>query len=175
MPNYVIKELYFDYFASVIQEKAAFDLDVSVVRDAIREIALEGKIDLFCELIQMVLEKLSNRDFIKFEEKYIKLLMLTYFMMSKIYYVKSEYEVKDGYIDIALLKRVNVDSKFQAIFEIKYIKQSDAQNLELQNEKMKEAKTQLAQYTQAEELRENPTLKKFAIVVAGTRCFYEEF
>ena len=41
-------------------------------------------------------------------------------MMSKTYYVKSEYEVPQGYIDIALLQRSGVEPKFEATLEVKY-------------------------------------------------------
>ena len=124
VPNYVIKELYFDFFGSVIKEQAVYDLDVADIRSAIEKIALYGDIKSIVTMIETTLNKLSNRDFIKFDEKYIKLIMITYFMMSKIYFVKSEYEVEGGFIDIALLKRSGVVTKYNAIFEVKYIKKN---------------------------------------------------
>ena len=39
--------------------------------------------------------------------------------------VKSEYEVENGYIDIALLRREPIEPDYFAIFEIKYIKKSE--------------------------------------------------
>ena len=39
------------------------------------QIALEGKIDKLVEILQTYLSNLSNRDFIKFDEKYIKLMV----------------------------------------------------------------------------------------------------
>jgi len=47
--------------------------------------------------------------------------MLTYLFLSKVYYIKTEYEVEGGYIDIALLPRINVKAPNHAIIELKYI------------------------------------------------------
>ena len=75
----------------------------------------------FIKIIEELLNKVSNRDYIKFDEKYVKLMMLTYFSLSTAYMVKSEYEVEGGYIDIALLpNNVHVAENYY-IFEIKYI------------------------------------------------------
>ena len=51
--------------------------------------------------------------------------MLTYLMLSKIYYVKSEYEVENGYLDILLLQRSGIPVEYEAVLEIKYIKKKE--------------------------------------------------
>lgn len=55
---------------------------------------------------------LSSRDFIKFDEKYVKMLVHAYFILSKVYMVKSEYEIEGGYIDIALLRREAINPNY---------------------------------------------------------------
>ena len=99
--------------------------------------------------------------------------MITYFIMSRIYYVKSEYEVDDGYIDIALLPRPGVNAPYNAIFEVKYIKKSEFSQ-ELLNEKVKSAKEQLAKYILAPELKDMDNLLRWVLVFCGDELVYEE-
>ncbi|NLW77254.1 MAG: hypothetical protein GXY18_12655 [Methanomicrobiales archaeon] len=56
-------------------------------------------------MIEDLLHTFSNRDYIGFNEKYITIAFFTYTNMSNLYLVKSEYEVNERHIDIALLKR----------------------------------------------------------------------
>ena len=172
VPNYVIKELYFDFFGEVLNEESGYNIDVSEIRNSIRNIAVEGNIKDFINIVSTTLNKLSNKDFIKFDEKYVKIIMLTYFMMSKIYYVKSEYEV-DGFIDIALLPRPGVNAPYNAIFEVKYIKK-EAFTKKLLEEKVKEAKEQIAKYVLAPELAEMSNLLKWVLVFCKDKLIYEE-
>ena len=173
VPNYVIKELYFDFFENVLKQKAEYDIDVSKIRQSIEELALEGKIENFIEIIKTVLNKLANKDFIKFDEKYIKIIMVTYFMLSKVYYVKSEYEVEGGFIDVALLPRPGAKTIYNAIFELKYLKKEGYTEAVL-NEKIKTAKEEIAKYTKSEELMELPKLKKWVMVFCKDELVYLE-
>ncbi len=174
VPNYVIRELYFEFFGNILKQEAEYDLDVADIRKSIVAIALQGDISAFIGIVETTLEKLAFRDYRKFDEKYVKLIMLTYFMMSKTYYVKSEYEVPKGYIDIALLKRSGVDPKFEAIIEVKYLKKEeydDSQTSQkLLHTKLEKARHQLAQYRQARELQEEKNLKKWIVIFAGSQC-----
>jgi hypothetical protein len=173
VPNYVIKELYFDFFGAVLKEESAYDIDVNEIRASIRSIAKNKDIKAFAEIVITTLKKLSNRDFIQFSEKYVKIIMLTYFMMSRIYYVKSEYEVEGGFIDIALLPRAGVNAPYYAIFEVKYIKKGEFSQDLLEN-KVQEAKEQLSKYETADELREMDNLLKWVLVFCGEDLVHEE-
>ena len=89
------------------------------------------------------------------------------------YYVKSEYEVADGYIDIALLPNDIVKPPYHAIIELKYLKQ-EGYTEDLLKQKIEESKTQLAKYTQAEELSSLSNLLKFIIIFRGDECVYSQ-
>ncbi|NSW92525.1 MAG: AAA family ATPase [Firmicutes bacterium] len=171
-PNYVIKGLYHQYFVKKLNEETDYDIDISFIKEGIRQIALEGKNEKFIEVIEKTLHKLSNRDYINFDEKYVKLIMLSYFMLSNIYLVKSEYEVDGGYIDIALLKREPIDPAYFAIFEVKYIKKSEyeAHGEKIIEEKKNEAMEQIMKYKSSDELQNLPRLKKWVIVFVADKC-----
>lgn len=172
VPNYAIKGLYFDYFSNKVSEFTDYELDTSDIEDAMAEVASEGENTLLINVIEKTLTKLSNRDFIKFDEKYIKLIFLSYCFLSKIYLVKSEYEVEDGYIDIALLKQPNVNPKYFAIFELKYIskKEYEEKGDSIIESNLKDAINQLNKYTKSRELYLLPNLKKWALIFVNDKC-----
>ena len=171
-PNYVIKELYFDFFSKIIKDKSKYAIDASEIRRVVGEIALKGEFDSFIEIVEETLHRLSNRDYIDFDEKYVKLTMLSYLMLSRVYYVKSEYEVEDGYIDIALLERSGIEPEYEAVIELKYIKKSkyEKEGEAVVQSKFAAAKEQLLKYKQADELQERQNLKKLVLVFAGDQC-----
>ena len=176
VPNYVIKGLYFEYYLKKLEEAANFRVDTGEVQIALEEIALYGSNKKFINIVESVLSELSKRDFIKFDEKYIKVIMYGYLRMGTMYNVKSEYEVEGGYIDIALLKNGLFDVNHYAVFEIKYIKKSDYEKggRALVESKKQEAIAQLGKYTCSQELMSLPGLKKWALVFAGDKCVVNE-
>lgn len=176
VPNNVIKELYFDFFGKKIAEEIDYELKTSQIRGAMKHLAKEGDNTKLIDIVERTLSKLSKRDYIQFNEKYVKLIFLTYCFLSKLYLVKSEYEVEKGFIDIALLKQINVNPTYFGIFELKYIKKKDfeEQGQKLVAEKLKEAKEQLKQYETSRELTAMKNLKKWAIVFVGEKCVANE-
>ena len=84
-PNYVIKSLYYDFFAKKLRENIDYELSVSEIKEALEDIALDGDNTRLVKVVEKTLNKLSNRDYITFNEKYIKLIFLTYCYLSKIY------------------------------------------------------------------------------------------
>ncbi|TDO90094.1 PD-(D/E)XK nuclease superfamily protein [Halanaerobium saccharolyticum] len=168
VPNYAVKEIYFDYFNSIISEETSFDsleIEASVV-----EILKNGDINPFIEKVEATLAALSNRDYIKFDEKYIKILIFSYLNLTQLSIVKSEYEVAEGYLDLALLRRNKGKGNYDALIELKYIKAADYKEKgeALVEQKLNEASEQLARYSRAVEFKDRKDLKKWALIFAGT-------
>ncbi len=176
VPNYVIKELYFGFFEELLTQNV--ELETSDIIEGIEELAFEGKIGRFLSSIESALENISFRDFMNFDEKYVKLVMLTYLMLSKIYYIKSEYEVENGYLDILLFRRSGIPVKYEAVLEVKYLKKTDYEDTtrgkKLLEETIQKARIQLEQYQQVAELKDKPDLKKWIIVFSGNTCVHSE-
>jgi hypothetical protein len=173
IPNYVIKELYFTFFESILEQQSNYRTDITGITNAIADLAEFGRMDALIGLCEGRLKKLSKRDFIRFDEKYVKLIMLNYLYLSQIYFIKSEYEVEGGYIDIALLPRLNKKAPKHAIIELKYIPKEHFTE-KLLEEKISEGKAQLARYTTSEELMQVPNLLKFVVVFKGDECVFAE-
>ncbi len=169
IPNYVIRGLYYDFFTKVIAEEGAFSIKPDKIREAMREIGYEGRCIRLVVLIEEILHAFSNRDYIGFDEKYLKVILFTYANMSNLFLVKSEYEVSDGYIDIALLSREPWKPDYYALFELKYLKIGSATDERIQKF-TNDGVTQLMQYTSSPELREAANLKKWVLVFVGDRC-----
>ena len=168
----MIKELYFDFFRQILSQKTDYEIGNGKLTKKIKEFALEGSIDGIVTLVEKILNKISRRDFIKFDEKYIKLIFVTLLMRRNIYLVKSEYEVTTGFVDIVLFERNNIDVNYEGIIELKYIKQQDydKKGSKIIKEKVQTGQEQIQKYLAAEELQHKDNLLSFVIVFAGSQC-----
>lgn len=90
IPNKVIEVLYWQYYAEVLQNWADLPREEDWVFPAVREMALTGSYEKFFALIEKLLQNLSNRDYLRFDEKHVKMAMIAYFSQSNIFWVQSE-------------------------------------------------------------------------------------
>jgi len=175
IPNFVIYSLFYDFFAEKTRIDAQLKVETPDIYEIVKLLAQNNNIAPFIELIENVLKGLSNRDFIKFDEKYIHLLFVVFANQAGFYYVKSEPEINQKYPDVMFLWRPPFFSKYQFIFEIKYLKKGESHLLE---NKKKEAKEQLQSYLNSPELKDfvvrseggMETVKAYAIVFIGEKA-----
>ena len=71
IPNYVMSGIYNDYFIQLLKREGT-PIDVSKIKEAIRELAYEGKIDKLCYQVEEYLSYLGNITWQKYDEKYVK-------------------------------------------------------------------------------------------------------
>ena len=171
IPNKVMKEIYASYFMQLMNQEAEFKIDSSTIQQILREIALEGKIDKMIEILKIYLNNLSNRDLIKFDEKYIKLIFYCIAMELPIYSTKSEMEVNRSYPDILLVPRDRTKGYKAIMVEFKYLKKGETAKLE---DKQKEAKEQIERYSTFEDIKDIEGLRKYTIVVAVDEIYVQE-
>ena len=170
IPNRVMKEIYSDYFLQVLKQNINFGIDESYSEIAL-EIALEGKIDKLVELAHKYLENLSNRDYVKFDEKYVKLIFYCIAMNLKIFRLKSEMEVQRKYPDILLIPKDKSKDYKAVMIEFKYLKKEESNLLQ---EKQDEAKKQIEEYAKFEEIKEIPNLNKYTVVAVNDKIYVEK-
>lgn len=171
IPNYAIRELYWGLFAAQILNASSLTDDLSSDELDLINLGLTGDIVPFVKKIEEVLQELSRRDSIHFDEKYIKLLFVVFAQRGNKFIIRSEMEVAGGFIDLLLLDKKDVSLNFQFMFEFKYLKLSDAH---LRDSKMKEALDQLKRYSNDAFIQSLTHLKKFAIVFVGSECTWVE-
>ena len=170
IPNNVMKEIYSDYFLKILREEINIDINDNYTEIA-REIALEGKISKIIEMLEKYLKNLSNRDYIKMDEKYIKLIFFCIAMNLKIFRLKSEMEVQRKYPDILLIPRERDKGYKGVMIEFKYLKKGEENKLE---EKQKEAKEQIKEYGEFEEIKELENIHKYTVVAVNDKIYVEE-
>ena len=171
IPNKVMKEIYADYFMQMMDKEAEFRIDNNANQEILIQLAKEGRIDKIVEILKIYLNNLSNRDLIKFDEKYIKLIFYCIAMNMNIYSTKSEMEVNRNYPDILLVPRDSSKGYKAVMVEFKYIKKGEVAKLE---DKQKEAKEQIERYSSFEDIKDIQGLRKYTIVVATNDIYVEE-
>ena len=171
IPNKVMKEIYADYFMQLVNQKAEFRIDSDTNQEILIQLAKDGRIDKIVEVLRIYLNNLSNRDMIKFDEKYIKLIFYCIAMNISSYSTKSEMEVNRNYPDI-LLVPIDRTKGYKAIMvEFKYLKKGEIAKLE---DKQKEAREQIERYSKFEDIKDIECLRKYTLVVAGNEIFVQE-
>ena len=171
IPNKVMREIYSEYFLKLIDDRANMQIDNDEYNQILEELALEGKIDKIIEILQKYLKNLSNRDYQRFDEKYIKLIFYCISMNLKIYNVKSEIEVQREYPDILLVPRDRSKGYNIVMIEFKYLKKGEEKKLK---EKQKEAKEQILRYSNFDEIKDIEKLNKYTVVAINDKIYVEK-
>ena len=171
IPNKVMKEIYASYFMQLMNQEAEFRIDNSTNQEILIQLAMEGRIDKIVEVLRIYLNNLSNRDLIKFDEKYIKLIFYCIAMNISSYSTKSEMEVNGNYPDILLVPRDRTKGYKSIMVEFKYLKKGETAKLE---DKQKEAREQIERYSQFDDIKDIDGLRKYTIVVATSDIYVEE-
>ena len=152
-----------------VEKETDLRISQSMYDTILEELALHGKIDKIIETLKMYLNNLSNRDYIKFDEKYVKILFYSIVMNLKdLYWVKSEFEVQRKYPDILLIPKEREKGYNSIMIEFKYLKKEDENLLE---QKQKEAIKQIEEYSSFEEIQNIENLHKFAIVAVVNEIY----
>ena len=171
IPNKVMKEIYAEYFMNLLNKETDFRIESRQYVQMMREIALEGRIDTITEMLGKYLTNLSNRDYIKFDEKYVKLIFYCIAMNLKIFSIKSEMEVQRKYPDILLIPRER-DKNYNAVMiEFKYLKKEEENKKE---EKQKEAREQIEEYAGFDDIKNIENLHKYTVVAVNDKIYIEK-
>jgi len=172
IPNYSIRTVFWGYLNSLVRETSPdMTIETEQLDEAIKCMAIKGEVHTFIEYVSKnAFSKLSNNDLRRFDEKYIKVLLLAYLFQSKIYVTMSEFETSDGYTDIFLQRNPHLpEVKYEWVLELKYLKVEDEKDLP---KVKKEAEEQLQRYMQAYRLTGRPDLKTAIVVFIGKSQFF---
>ncbi|MCK4257354.1 MAG: AAA family ATPase [Halanaerobiales bacterium] len=166
IPNFVIKTIFWETFDRKLRERYQLKLSVNELHEAIEMIAYDGELEVYFEFINNnILQVLSNRDLIQFDEKYLKMILVTYLSLANVYKISSEREVEGGYIDILLEKDIRYpDVKYEWLWELKYLKKSERNQL---GRIKKEGLAQLKRYAESDKFNDKENLKKALIIFIG--------
>ena len=173
VPNKVMKEIYAEYFLELIEKETELKIEENEYDKILQEVALEGNMDTFVKTVEKYLKNLSNRDYEKFNEKYVKLLFYSIAMNFDIYDVKSEMEIERGYSDLILSPREEQKNKgyYSIIIEFKYLKKEEAKKLKNIQESAKE---QLERYCNTRYIKDIKKISKYIIIAINDKLYVEK-
>ncbi|MCL2845080.1 MAG: ATP-binding protein [Chitinivibrionia bacterium] len=171
IPNYSIKTLYWEYIVSYSQSFNEKPVSNNLLEEATGKMAFDGDFKSYLDFFaENYLKRLSNRDLIDFDEKYIKVMMLATLFNSRLYLPVSENETQNGYSDVYLQKHHAIkDIKFEYVFELKYIKTKATKSEK--EAKFAEATAQIEKYKKDPRFIGRDDIKFVAIVFEGKGDF----
>ena len=172
IPNYSIKTIYWEYIMESVQANADFVINTDELDRSITALAVDGHAKPFIDYIcRNIFKRLSNRDLERFDEKYIKIMLLSCLFQSRIYIPISETETDSGYVDIFLCRSPLVpEVKYEWLFELKYFKASE----KAMAQHRLDAQNQLQHYSSSAMMKDRKEVKKAVILFIG-KTKYELF
>jgi hypothetical protein len=171
IPNYSVETLYWEYiFRLMVNLNEKVRTDGSEMLVSVGEMAFQGNPRRYIQYVsRYILKNLSNRDLMKFDEKYIKIILLYGLLQSGLYVPKSEYEIPGGYADIYMKRNpLQPDLPWEWLWEIKYLPESRAKSLP---EVRRQSLQQLDRYSQAPEFAGRADMKYASVIFIGKRRF----
>ncbi|MDR3341710.1 MAG: ATP-binding protein, partial [Treponema sp.] len=171
IPNYSIQTFYWEYIERLTRDlNTEVSINVREQSAAIRELAYRGNPVPYLEYISKnIFSRLSNRDLIGFDEKYIKIMLLNGLFQSNLYEPVTEREIDQGYLDMYLQRNPRLpDVKYEWVWELKYLKKEDSGKLEA---KRAAAMTQLEKYRQSSLFSSRTDVKYATLIFIGKDKF----
>ncbi len=160
IPNYAIKALYWDYMnkAYEVEDSASYDQ----LKSAMKKMRTEADIEDIMNIYEKVVNRMSNRDLLQFNEASCKSIFITLVHTDGVYLIESEKEANGGYSDLYIKENVLYKEyiNYRFVLEFKHIKSKELTgdfnslsrekllelNQEYIAEKKKEARQQLEKY-----------------------------
>jgi len=170
IPNLSIQTCYWEYLDEMLCERNKVSIDTTIQDEAIYQLAFNGNYENFLNYItKEFFGRLSNRDLQRFDEKYVKIMLMSRLLQNKLLMPLSEVENSAGYSDIWLQRGTCTIQKIpnEWLWEIKYIKASDADDEELVKTKLSEALAQLSKYRASAQFTDRTDIRYLAIVFIG--------
>jgi hypothetical protein len=170
-PNYVIMTIYWQIFYEILEERSNYEISMHRIHGALIEMYSRGKLEKLISLVEEFLDKaISNRDYIKLDEKHVKLVFILLVNLGNAYHIKSEYELSRNYVDVMFLERPGAEVDYEYGLEIKYVKSSAGED-EVERAKS-EGLEQLRRYMESDEAKSRKKLRGYVIVFHGCKAVF---
>ena len=156
IPNYVIKMLYFNYFAKELEQRNSLKIS-SNINHILLDLAM-GDTKPLDKQLSVVIKTLSNRDHYGFTEKHFQVITLSLLSFAEFYFIDSQPELDNKYPDILLIGR---DDKVpnNYLFELKWKKDKDSYEALKQ-----QGIEQVEGYLKLDKVKSIPKLRSFLLI-----------
>ena len=169
IPNETVKRIDIDFLKDTLELEKVFKLNSDKLEEYLENFALNGSLEIFKYLAQMIKENTGIRDYIN-KEQSVKSMYMAYLSLSPYYIIKSELELNKGFVDI-LIKPFNPYVKFVGLLEFKYIKLTDKADKKTVKKLKLEAIEQLNKYENdslvTDHTNQGLQLKKVVLIFHG--------
>jgi len=177
IPNETVKRIDIDFLKDALEIEKVFEINISQIERDLKNFALEGSLQIFRYIANLIKESTGIRDYI-YSEQTVKSMYLAYLSLTPYYIIKSEKEMNKGFADI-LLKPFNPYVEYIGLLEFKYIKKGKKKPSQKKiNTLVAEAKKQLLDYEKDEivttYLEKGLKLQKVIIIFWGWKMVYCE-
>jgi hypothetical protein len=173
IPNRVIRELQWEHLALLLKNEGNLIIDFRDIEAALEFMAFQGDIEPFLTLFhERVIKAMGLKDLRRFDEKSLKLMLLAFISLSRLFHPLSEREFAQGYCDLFLgVSPLHPAAKFAWLLELKYLPAS-AKAAQIEDAFAQGAE-QLARYAQDDRLvpllTQGQALKTGVLVFVGAR------
>ena len=173
IPNFVTETLYSSYFLELTDLADKYKIDTSTIERAIIRLGQYGEIEELVAKVQEFLFHCSIRDKENFNEMNLKHVFSMILALTSQFITYAEYPAGQGFADMYIQKASGSLAKYEAIVELKYIKEKDGKKAN--NKKLKkQAEEQLSRYLKDKRMEQKENLKKFVIIFKGFGEYYVE-
>ncbi|SFV61613.1 hypothetical protein MNB_SV-6-1000 [hydrothermal vent metagenome] len=177
IPNETVKRIDIDFLKDALEIEKVFEINISQIERDLKTFALQGDLQIFKYLAQMIKSSTGIRDYI-YSEQTVKSMYIAYLSLTPYFVVKSEAEMHKGFCDI-FLKPLNPYVEYIGLIEFKYIKRGKKRPKKEQIATLvTKAQEQLLEYEQDEivttYLKDGLKLQKVVIVFWGWEMVYCE-
>ena len=177
IPNLTVREQLYTYLVEAYRDASLFTLDLSVLSDLVKGMALHGEWEpVFCYFAAELERQSAVREFIE-GEAHVKGFLLAYLGLTRGYIVLPEHESSKGYADFYMMPDLQrqPDIAYSYLVEVKYARR-DATPAELAALK-EQAASQLHRYAADEKVQKSKghtTLRLLILLFRGWELEAEE-
>ena len=175
IPNYSIKTMYWEYMERLIRDRnPEMSYKPNVITEGLSSLAFDDEYEpFFAGFHKNFVSQISNRDLIGFSEKNVKFLLLSILFQNSFYLPVSEPENSEGYVDMYLQRRDYLYPHITTdwVWKIKYVKQADADNQNIIEEKRNDAIEQLNRYKTSNIFKDRTDVRYLMVVFIGKKKY----
>ena len=123
IPNRVIRQLSWEHLAQMLQEQENVTVEAAELQPVLRAMAFDGDILPFIALFQeRVVKAMGLKDLRRLDERSLKLALMAFLSLSKMFRILSEKELAQGFCDLFLGASPHVPAaRYAWLLELKYV------------------------------------------------------
>ncbi|OGO84490.1 MAG: hypothetical protein A2Y24_01885 [Clostridiales bacterium GWE2_32_10] len=185
VPNYAISALYWEYMSKMyeIENSAQYD----ELKEAMKKMRLYADLEHIMEIYSRVINRMSNRDLLYYNEATSKGIFITLVYTDGLYLIESEKSADGGYTDLYIKENVLYKEhiKYRYMIEFKHIKEKELKgdtkteskeailekNKDIIERNKDEAKQQIERYMEEYNIINDSEkeLKKLVVITVGRK------